>query len=152
MNDERMLILKMIDEGKITVDEGVKLLKTVSRTAEVEEKLGEAAKKAQAIAMEVKDKAVELAKDAEPKVKKAAQVIGEKATEVASTIKDAIKKDDSSDYSEYADYVDIEDEFDEDLSSFDEADDIIFEEGDLDEPAFNEDDFQFEDDSVKDEE
>ena len=67
MKEERMAVLTMISEGKITADEGVSLLKALSKSVDAEEK------------------------EAEPKVKKAAADLKVKGGEVASEIGEKIK-------------------------------------------------------------
>jgi polyhydroxyalkanoate synthesis regulator phasin len=84
MKEERIMILKMVDEGKITADDGVKLLKALSRSVDTEEKISKAAK-------HFKEKVSDIAKEAEPKVKKAAHDIKVKSGEVADVIGEKIK-------------------------------------------------------------
>jgi hypothetical protein len=84
MKEERMMILKMVDEGKISADDGVKLLKALNKSVDTEEKLSKAAK-------QFKSKVGDFAKEAEPKVKKAAHDIKIKSGEVAEVIGEKIK-------------------------------------------------------------
>lgn len=84
MKEERLMILRMIDEGKISADDGVKLLKALSKSGDTEEKISKAAK-------QIKDKVTDIAKEAEPKVKKAAQDLKVKGGEVANEIGEKIK-------------------------------------------------------------
>jgi hypothetical protein len=84
MKEERMMILKMVDEGKISADDGVKLLKALNKSVDTEEKLSKAAK-------QFKSKVGDFAKEAEPKVKKAAHDIRVKSGEVAEVIGEKIK-------------------------------------------------------------
>lgn len=84
MKEERMAVLTMISEGKITADEGVSLLKALSKSVDTEEKLSKAAK-------QIKNKVSDIAKEAEPKVKKAAADLKVKGGEVASEIGEKIK-------------------------------------------------------------
>lgn len=84
MKEERIMVLKMIDEGKITADDGVKLLKALSKSGDTEEKISKAAK-------QFKDKVTDIAKEAEPKVKKAAQDLKKRGGEVADEIGEKIK-------------------------------------------------------------
>jgi transcriptional regulator len=89
MKEERIMILKMVDEGKITADDGVKLLKALSRSGDTEEKISKAAK-------HFKDRVSDIAKEAEPKVKKAAHDIRVRSGEVADVIGEKIKNKMSS--------------------------------------------------------
>jgi polyhydroxyalkanoate synthesis regulator phasin len=84
MKDERMMILQMVSDGKISTDDGVKLLKALNKSADTEEKVAKAAK-------QFKDKVSDIAKDAEPKVKKVAHNLKVKSGEVADEIGERIK-------------------------------------------------------------
>lgn len=77
MKEERMMILKMIESGKITADEAVKLLGALSSSGKASEMLGT-----------VKKKVSKLAKDAEPVVKAAA----EKGMVIGSNVKKKVEK------------------------------------------------------------
>lgn len=136
---ERIMVLKMVEEGKINVDEAVKLIKAMSNGSDTGEKIKKAAK-------DMKGKISEMAKDAEPKVKKVTKVVvsktGEVVDELGKNIKDIINNrceknnncscdnDDGVVY-EYADYVDeSEDEVTEnetDVKPEDIVDDVIIE-------------------------
>lgn len=99
-----MMILKMIENGKITADEGVKLIDAVN-----------SAGKASDMIHSVKKRVKKMAKDAEPKVKAAAETIVEKSAEFGSAVK---KKINESKIKEKAEDVvdDIEDFFDDECS------------------------------------
>lgn len=84
MKEERIMILKMIDEGKISVDDGVKLLKAINKSSDTEEKITNVAK-------QFKSKVSDMAKEAEPKVKKVAYDLKVKSSELADEISERIK-------------------------------------------------------------
>ncbi len=84
MKEERMLILNMLNDGKITADEAVALLNAITAT--------ETGGKIDNFAHGVKAKAVGFAEKAEPKVKKAAAGIKNKSAEVIGNIKDKLKE------------------------------------------------------------
>ena len=94
MKEERMMILRMVDEGKINVDEGVKLLKAINKATDTEEKISKAASK-------IKTKMNDFAEEAKPVVKKAAHDLkvkgGEMADEIGGKIKAHINKKDVCD-------------------------------------------------------
>ncbi len=73
MKKERLAILKMVDEGKITVDEAIKLLETIKKSNSVD--AGE-------VLESVKERVGEIVDDAKPVVKKYAN----KAKEVSEDI------------------------------------------------------------------
>ena len=97
MKQERMKVLGMLEEGKISADEAATLLDKLNQadhhhfiseeTAEqVEEKLHRFAKSAEGFAREFGHKAAEAYKDVEPKLKKASQAILEKTASVLDDI------------------------------------------------------------------
>ncbi|MCL2016160.1 MAG: hypothetical protein FWG68_07950 [Defluviitaleaceae bacterium] len=97
MKQERLKVLQMLEDGKITADDATKLLDTLHQsdtrafinedTAEqVEEKLQRFAKSAEHFAREFGQKASEAYKDVEPKIKKASQTMLEKTSEVIDEI------------------------------------------------------------------
>lgn len=94
MKEERMMILRMVDEGKINVDEGVKLLKAINKATDTEEKISKAASK-------IKTKVSDFAEEAKPVVKKAAHDLkvkgGEMADEIGGKIKAHMNKKDTCD-------------------------------------------------------
>ena len=83
MKEERMMILNMLNDGKITADEAVALLNAISND---KEKLD-----LDSFARGVRGKAADIAERAEPKMKKAAQEIKEKSVEVFGTISNKFK-------------------------------------------------------------
>ncbi len=94
MKEERMMILRMVDEGKINVDDGVKLLKAINKASDTEEKISKAANK-------IKTKVSDFAEEAKPVVKKAAHDLkvkgGEMADEIGGKIKAHMNKKDTCD-------------------------------------------------------
>lgn len=84
MKEERMMILRMVDEGKINVDDGVKLLKAINKATDTEEKISKAASK-------LKTKMSDFAEEAKPVVKKAAHDLKVKSSEMADEIGGKIK-------------------------------------------------------------
>lgn len=82
MKDETMMILKMIESGKITADDAVKLINALKSDGKsTTEKIDS-----------VKKKVTKFAKEAEPKVKAAANVIVEKSTELGSNFKKKVEE------------------------------------------------------------
>ena len=77
MKEERMFILKMVQEGKITADEAVKLLDSISSNHSKSDTI-----------RQVRDKANGMLEDAKPVVKKYAN----KATRVLNDVVDAFKE------------------------------------------------------------
>ena len=97
MKQERLKILNMLEEGKISADEAGMLLERLNQadshhfisedTAEqVEEKIHRFAKNAEHFAKEFSSKAAEAYKDVEPKLKKASQAILEKTASIVDDI------------------------------------------------------------------
>lgn len=84
MKEILMMIIKMIDEGKITADEGVRLIAAVKSTGYQNYEAMKMAKK------KVKTGVDNFVKNAEPKVKDAAQKIKEKTEKVADNISKGI--------------------------------------------------------------
>ena len=104
MKEERMYILTMLNEGKITADEAVCLLNALAST----EPRG-----FDEFAKSVKEKAVNFAEMAEPKVKKAAKDIKDKSVEVFGSIKGKfkeMKENDNINDAEESEYVIVSDE------------------------------------------
>lgn len=82
MKDETMMILKMIESGKITADDAVKLINALKSDGKsTTDKIDS-----------VKKKVTKFAKEAEPKVKAAANVIVEKSTELGSNFKKKVEE------------------------------------------------------------
>ena len=97
MKQERLKVLSLLEEGKISADEASNLLDKLNQadhhhfisedTAEqVEEKLHRFAKSAEGFAREFGQKAAEAYKDVEPKLKKASRTILEKTASVLDDI------------------------------------------------------------------
>ena len=107
MKQERLKVLSLLEEGKITADEASSLLDRLNQadshhfisedTAEqVEEKLHRFAKSAEHFAKEFGQKAATAYKDVEPKLKKASQTVLEKTAavvdEIAHSLHDTLEK------------------------------------------------------------
>jgi len=99
--NERMQVLKMIEDGKVTVDEGAKLLEALHATggqpgATFEEKFKDFSCEMKKFAKNVTKKVDELAKKAEPKVKDFAKTVVAKTAKLADNISikldEAVKK------------------------------------------------------------
>ena len=103
--NEKMKVLELLESGKITVEESVKLLNAMGvnrafispETKEsVEEKLQQFAKDVNQFAKDVGCKAKDIYKDVEPKIKKASQTALEKAAaaldSLACNINDSLEK------------------------------------------------------------
>lgn len=84
MKEERMFILNMLNDGKISADDACKLLAAIKpsgeKSAEIGDKVGKYAK-------DLKTKVSKIAKDAEPKVKKYAEAVNDKFEDIKSNIK-----------------------------------------------------------------
>ncbi len=94
MKEERMAILKMVEEGKISTDDAVKLLDSIAaqkKSSGFDEKINKAARSMDCFAKEVKEKVSEAAKDFEPKVKNTAKIIVEKTTAFVDELSQALK-------------------------------------------------------------
>ncbi len=83
MKEERMLILNMLKDGQINTDEACKLLAAIG-SARSEGELGG---KVSAYAGQIKNKVTKIAKTAQPKVKKYADVVGEKLDDIKTELK-----------------------------------------------------------------
>jgi len=107
MKQERLKILSLLEEGKITADDAAMLLEKLGSseshyffsddTAEqVEEKLHRFAKNAEHFAKEFGHKVGDAYKDVEPKLKKASQAVLEKTAsivdDIAHTLHDSLEK------------------------------------------------------------
>ena len=82
MKEERIFILTMVNEGKITAAEGVELLNALAAS--------ESSIDIDGFVNGVKGKTADFADKAKPKVKKAARDIRDKSVEVFGNIKDKI--------------------------------------------------------------
>ena len=96
MKQERLKVLTLLEEGKISADEANKLLDTLRQddrhfisddTAEqVEEKLQRFAKNVDGFAREFGHKVEKAYRDLEPRLKKASQIVLEKTTSVVDEV------------------------------------------------------------------
>lgn len=100
MKEERMKILKMVEEGKISVDEATKLLEALKETYPFEsyddysfnEKAKDFAKNAESFAKDLGDRMSSFAKGMEPKVKKATEFVVGKTASVVDDISKALNE------------------------------------------------------------
>jgi len=95
MQEERMAVLKMVDEGKITVDEATKLLEGLRVTGDgrqFEEKFKEFAGDMREFCKDAVCKINEATKKAEPKVKEFAKNVVSKTAEVADNISQSLNE------------------------------------------------------------
>ena len=99
--NERMQVLKMIEDGKVSVDDGAKLLEALHATGgqpgpTFEEKFKDFSCEMKKFAKNVTKKVDELAKKAEPKVKDFAKTVVAKTAKLADNISvkldEAVKK------------------------------------------------------------
>jgi len=106
MKEERLAILKLIDEGKISASEGVKLLNALrddipKREFEIEDGINKVTSAMDSFAKDIKEKFCDFTKDAEPRMKKASQSIIEKTSEIfgeiSKNLKDMLNNDDEDD-------------------------------------------------------
>ena len=92
MKDERLLILKMVEDGKITADEATKLLHSLAATCECgsginfEEKFNKFGENMQNFAKEVTCKVNEMYKTAEPKIRDFTKTVVTKTADIADNI------------------------------------------------------------------
>ena len=111
MKEERMFILKMVQDGKITADEAVKLLESISPSHSKSDTI-----------RQVKEKANDIIEDAKPVVKKYAN----KATRVLNDVVDNFNnKPKKSDFTDdiIDDVSDHFDDLDDDFVVYDGSDD-----------------------------
>ncbi|MCL2235789.1 MAG: hypothetical protein FWB98_05050 [Defluviitaleaceae bacterium] len=89
MQEERMKVLEMINEGKITADEGAKLLEALrcgDGGQKFEEKFNKFAHDTKDFFKDVGGKINEMYKEVEPKVKSATQKVVSKTADIAENI------------------------------------------------------------------
>ena len=91
MENERIHVLKMVEDGKINVDEAAKLLEALRMTSapagpDYNEKFKEFAGDMKEFAKDVTCKINELTKKAEPKVKEFAKTVVSKTADLADNI------------------------------------------------------------------
>ncbi len=103
MKKERMKILDMVDEGKISVDEATKLLEAMSSTNEsvfynsddFEERMSQFSKNVESFCDDISNRFSDKYKNVEPRLKQAAKVVVEKtaniADEVAKSLHESLK-------------------------------------------------------------
>ena len=94
--EERLLILNMVSEGKINVDESIKLLEVLNEgesdfgeanyNSEMEDKVNGFTASLDSFAKEVNEKAKTTYKDFEPKLKNATKTVVEKTVSVLNDI------------------------------------------------------------------
>ena len=94
--EERLLILNMVSEGKITVEESIKLLEALNEgetdfseanyNSEMEDKVNGFTASLDSFAKEVNEKAKTTYKDFEPKLKSATKTVVEKTVSVLNDI------------------------------------------------------------------
>lgn len=96
MKEERLMILEMVKEGKISADEAAKLLKTVSNEASNEEKVLEDKFEAfysnvDSFAKDLKRRAENAYHKAEPKIKVATKKTLEKTVDLMQDVSEKLK-------------------------------------------------------------
>lgn len=96
---EKMRVLDLLENGKITAEEAARLLESLgSKSSQVEDKLHRFAADVNKFAKEVGEKVQVMYKNVEPKIKKAGHTALEKAAtaldELAHTIHEALEKAD----------------------------------------------------------
>ncbi|MCL2573252.1 MAG: hypothetical protein FWE34_01715 [Defluviitaleaceae bacterium] len=98
MQEERMQVLKMVDEGKITVDEATKLLEGLRATGnegggkQFEEKFKAFTNDMKEFCKDVTCKLNEATKKAEPKVKEFAKNVVAKTADIADNISQSLNE------------------------------------------------------------
>jgi len=97
MQNERMQVLKMIEDGKISVDEAAKLLEALRVSAapagpDLNEKFKDFACDMKDFCKDVTCKINEMTKKAEPKVKEFAKTVVSKTAEVADNISQSLNE------------------------------------------------------------
>lgn len=110
--EERMLILTMVREGKITVDESIKLLEALNESEneygndygynyDMEEKLNNFSDSVDNFAREIGDKARTTYRDFEPKLKNVTRTVVEKTVnvlgEITQSLNESLKNMEQSD-------------------------------------------------------
>jgi len=97
MQEERMLVLKMVDEGKICVDEATKLLDALKTTGAhagptFEEKFNSFTNDTKEFFKDVGCKINKMYKNAEPKIKDAAKTVVAKTADIADNISQSLNE------------------------------------------------------------
>ncbi len=93
MKEERMRVLKMVEEGKISVAEATELLEALSlskgntdASKDFQEKVTRLSANAESLARDLGGKMEEAFRDMEPKIKKATKVVVEKTAAIVEEI------------------------------------------------------------------
>ena len=97
MQNERMQVLKMVEDGTITVDEATKLLETLQATSnepgkQFEEKFKDFSRDMKEFAKDVTCKINELSKKAEPKIKEFTKNVVAKTADIADNISQSLNE------------------------------------------------------------
>ena len=100
MKEERIKILKMVEDGKITVDEATKLIDALKENYPFEfygeedfaEKVKQFGKSCESFAKDLGDKVGTFAKEVEPKVRKVTQSVVSKTAEIVDEIAKTLNK------------------------------------------------------------
>lgn len=92
MKEERMKVLALIENGKIKSDEGVRLINAIQNNGFcVESKVNKITKDFEAFSKDMTQKAKELAKDLEPKLKSCNEAMGKMAAEAVDGLSKAVE-------------------------------------------------------------
>lgn len=95
MQEERMHVLKMVDEGKVTADEAMKLLQVLGGSAansNFEEKFNKFAKDSKEFFKDAGNKINHMYAKAEPKIKGAARTVVSKTADLADNISQSLNE------------------------------------------------------------
>jgi polyhydroxyalkanoate synthesis regulator phasin len=95
MHNERLQVLKMVEDGKINVDEAAKLLETLKTTEyspKFEEKFSNFAEDMKCFAKDVSTKLGEMYKSAEPKIKEFTKTVVTKTADIADNISHSLNE------------------------------------------------------------
>ncbi|MCD7855194.1 MAG: hypothetical protein LUG66_06230 [Clostridiales bacterium] len=87
MKEERMFILNMLNDGKITSDDACKLLAALKTSDGKSSSSSEIGDKVEKYAKDIKAKVSKMAKDAEPTVKKYAGAVSDKIDDIRESFK-----------------------------------------------------------------
>lgn len=97
MQEERMQVLKMVEDGKISVDEATKLFEALKGVAihpgeSFEDKFNNFTKESKSFFKDIGSKVNEMYKKAEPKIKGASKAVAEKTAKVCDNISRSINE------------------------------------------------------------
>ncbi len=97
MNNEKLMVLKLVDDGKITADEAVKLIKALGNSAsereiDLEDKLNRFSQSVDCFAKDSKERVENFAKDVEPRFKNVAKVVIEKTASMVDDLSKVLKE------------------------------------------------------------